>query len=274
MGPVDRNFIFNITTMKVILALALIAPAVFGAPMHNRTTMIVGGQEATPNSWPWQLSLQYRGSHTCGGSIWNDEYIITAAHCVSSFFMSNPANWEVHAGKHDISKTESTQQVFKVSRIIAHEGYSSLSQADDIALMKIQGSFTWTDAVKPAGSPGTNPGSMVGEEAYVTGWGTTSEGGSIPDKLMEVDVPIISNSDCQTRYSQETITSKQICAGYTAGGKDSCQGDSGGPLVAKSGGKWIQLGVVSYGYGCARPFRPGVYTRVSEYINWINTNTK
>ncbi|XP_064609087.1 trypsin-3-like isoform X2 [Liolophura sinensis] len=103
----------------------------------------------------------------------------------------------------------------------------------------------------------------------VTGWGTMSSGaGSLPDRLREVDVPVISYSQCSSWVSGVSSTT-MICAGYEEGGKDSCQGDSGGPLVVLSGGKWYLLGVVSWGYGCAGRRSPGIYTRVPNYTSWI-----
>ena len=104
----------------------------------------------------------------------------------------------------------------------------------------------------------------------VTGFGTTREGGSSSDKLMEVEVPVVSNAQCSNSYPGY-ITFNHICAGKE--GKDSCQGDSGGPLFWSSNSKFYLTGIVSFGQGCARPNYPGVYTRVTSYLNWIKTNT-
>ncbi|KAJ4432547.1 hypothetical protein ANN_21170 [Periplaneta americana] len=110
----------------------------------------------------------------------------------------------------------------------------------------------------------------AGTSAVVSGWGTTSEGGSASTTLRQVAVPIVSDSSCNSAYSSYGgITARMICAGYTSGGKDACQGDSGGPLVAN--GKLI--GIVSWGAGCARPNYPGVYTKVSALRSWISSNT-
>uniref|UniRef100_A0A8C9XUD5 trypsin n=1 Tax=Sander lucioperca TaxID=283035 RepID=A0A8C9XUD5_SANLU len=91
-----------------------------------------------------------------------------------------------------------------------------------------------------------------------------------PGNLMEVNVPIVGNRECNCDYGVGSITNNMICAGLRAGGKDSCQGDSGGPLVSKQGSRWILGGIVSFGNGCAQPNFPGVYTRVSQYQSWIN----
>jgi len=109
----------------------------------------------------------------------------------------------------------------------------------------------------------------------VAGWGTTSENGSISNTLMKVDVPFVTKDACQKAYSEDNIeiTDRMLCAGFEEGGKDSCQGDSGGPLVykTKSSGNYYLVGVVSWGIGCARPHKYGVYSKVSEVLDWINT---
>ena len=114
------------------------------------------------------------------------------------------------------------------------------------------------------------PSSMQGTtgDCVVSGWGTTSEGGSTPSTLRKVTVPVISDDKCRDAYGRNDIFDSNLCAGFDAGGKDSCQGDSGGPLYCSG----YQAGVVSWGYGCARPNYPGVYTEVSYFINWINAN--
>merc|ERR1712106_900727 len=125
-------------------------------------------------------------------------------------------------------------------------------------------------------TPGPSTMTSVGEEypagtqCTVSGWGTTSEGGSLGRVLMKVTVPVVSDDDCRGAYGQDDIADSMICAGLDAGGKDSCQGDSGGPFMCGS-----QLsGVVSWGYGCAEPGFPGVYTQTSYFISWLNSHMK
>jgi secreted trypsin-like serine protease len=233
---------------------------------------IVGGKEAKVNFWPWQVSLMSYGRHTCGGSIYNDQYILTAAHCFT--YNTNPSAWTIGAGKHNIRVSgEKGEKILKVEKIIKHEGYdSSKSNANDIALMKLTEKIVFTDEIQPPCIPEKTIGSLDGMMATVTGWGTTRQGGSVSDTLQEVDVPIISNTKCQNLYAREKIGAGMVCAGYDAGGKDSCQGDSGGPFVVDQSGKYVQVGVVSWGYGCAQANKPGVYTRVSEYVDWLKTN--
>merc|ERR1712228_937949 len=107
----------------------------------------------------------------------------------------------------------------------------------------------------------------------VSGWGTTTEGGSTPSSLMDVTVPIVSDQECRDAYGQNDVDDSMICAGLPEGGKDSCQGDSGGPLACSDTGSTYLAGIVSWGYGCARPSYPGVYCDVASFDDWIETNT-
>ena len=107
-----------------------------------------------------------------------------------------------------------------------------------------------------------------GTTCTVSGWGTTSEGGSLARNLMKVDVPVVSDDNCRDAYGQNDIPDSMICAGLDQGGKDSCQGDSGGPFMCGSG----LDGIVSWGYGCAQAGFPGVYTQTSYFVDWINAN--
>merc|ERR1712209_157652 len=107
-----------------------------------------------------------------------------------------------------------------------------------------------------------------GHMCTVSGWGTTSEGGSLARRLMKVDVPVVSDDNCRDSYGQSDIADSMICAGYEAGGKDSCQGDSGGPFMCGFG----LDGIVSWGYGCAQPGFPGVYTQTSYFVDWVNSH--
>ena len=118
---------------------------------------------------------------------------------------------------------------------------------------------------------------LTGRKSMLIGWGTTSFGGKVSNDLREVDVPIVTNSKCSEANDHifsgaDRISEKQMCAGYEEGGKDTCQGDSGGPLLVPFNDRWVQMGIVSYGNGCAKPRFPGVYTRVSYFVPWIALN--
>jgi secreted trypsin-like serine protease len=234
------------------------------------TPYIVGGIEAKQNFWPWQVSLKSFGFHVCGGSIINDQWILTAAHC---FDREKPEPWSAVAGRNELWVILPTpgEKTYNATKIIRHENYRpSKSNLNDIALVKLNTKIEYTDQIQPVCLPTKDIGSLDGTMGTVAGWGTISESGEISKELRQVDVPIISNEKCQANYVGASIAAGMICAGYYEGGKDACQGDSGGPFVINTSGKYTQVGVVSWGRGCARPNQPGVYTRVSEYLEWIN----
>merc|ERR1712227_408367 len=244
-------------------------PSVAGG-YSDTSSYIVGGREATPHSIPWQVSVQTRsGFHFCGATIINNKYALTAAHCVKpgdNIYIVAGAhskrNWQNDGGKK-----------YKVERIIKHRDYNKGgSLKNDIALLKIYNGIDLTTYAMPACLPpkGYEYGSNT--QFLVSGWGTLSSGGSSPDKLMQVTVPIVPFEKCARQNRMDTSWRKVLCAGLDQGGKDSCQGDSGGPLVTKLNGKYVLAGVVSWGKGCAKAGYPGVYTHVSHYIDWLNQN--
>uniref|UniRef100_A0A3B4WMQ9 Prostasin-like n=3 Tax=Seriola TaxID=8160 RepID=A0A3B4WMQ9_SERLL len=131
----------------------------------------------------------------------------------------------------------------------------------------------FTDYIRPVCLAASDSVFNNGTDSWVTGWGAVNEGVSLPfpQTLQEVEVPVLGNRQCNCLNGVGTVTDNMICAGVLAGGKDSCQGDSGGPMVSKQGSVWVQSGIVSFGFGCARPNLPGVYSRVSRYQSWINS---
>lgn len=155
----------------------------------------------------------------------------------------------------------------KVKKIYQHEGYSSWTLDNDIALIETASDFNLGQQnAEKAELPAANSDAATGSTLTVSGWGYTKEGGTVPRNLYKVNVPVVDRNQCNTLYGSNEITKNMICAGDVAnGGKDSCQGDSGGPVVQD--GKVV--GVVSWGYGCARPNYPGVYTRVGNYVSWL-----
>ncbi|XP_077291820.1 trypsin beta-like [Arctopsyche grandis] len=262
---------FEMFRFVVVLTLLVLAN---GDPLQRNHTRlakhsgrIVGGQEAKIEQRPYQVSLITTDAddtnYLCGGSILSRRWILTAAHCLEGIKAV-----EVRAGSDHFAVGGFTVKTMKYK---IHPQYNSATKDYDIAVLDLMTNILPINnktikavALAPSGTNLPN-----GTAVTVSGFGTTREGGQVSETLMEVTINIVDRATCQKAYN--TITSRMICAGVTGGGKDSCQGDSGGPLVRDSDN--IQVGVVSFGIGCARKDYPGVYSNVSNLRSWIKSNT-
>ena len=225
---------------------------------------IVGGTPAPYSNWPWIANLTVHtseGDGRCGGTLIAPTWVVTAAHCVYDNG-SITSNIDAKFGTADLS---AAGDVIRVTQAIVHPGYNPATNDNDVALLQLSRASTqppipnWGATVPAIGMP-----------VVVAGWGTTSEGGNISDLLLQVTVPVVSNTDCHNVYTAQgagPITNNMFCAGAAAGGLDSCQGDSGGPILDQATGALV--GVVSSGIGCALPGVPGIYTRLSNYVSWL-----
>uniref|UniRef100_UPI003AAEF9CF chymotrypsin-like protease CTRL-1 n=1 Tax=Centroberyx gerrardi TaxID=166262 RepID=UPI003AAEF9CF len=228
-------------------------------------TRIVGGQDAPPGSWPWQASIHGSFGHFCGGSLINNQWVLTAAHCI----LGDVNSTVVYLGRQTQEGPNPNEVYRRVERAVCHPHYDDSSLDNDICLLELESPVNFTDYISPVCLAASNSSFHNGTESWVTGWGLNGTNDR-PEMLQEVNVPIVGNRQCNCYYDS-SITENMICAGLKEGGKDSCQGDSGGPMVSKWD-VWIQSGVVSFGRGCALPELPGVYARVSQYEGWISSH--
>ncbi|XP_078577347.1 trypsin-like [Branchiostoma floridae x Branchiostoma japonicum] len=269
-GSDEAGCVAETTTEKVITP-AMIAPIVEVSGECGRPTIsgqharIMGGVEAVQGSWPWQVSLKLYGGHVCGGTLLARDWVVTAAHCVAD--LRSLESLLVSLGSHHRTEKDSPQQDIGVTKVIVHEGYDATSSNNDIALLRLSSSATYTNYVSPACLPEQD---VADDTPCVTsGWGVTESG--LATYLLQTTVPIMNRDKCNTRkYMNGQVTPNMLCAGYDEGGRDACQGDSGGPLVCNYSGKWTLDGIVSWGYGCAQAYKPGIYTRVTQFVSWIN----
>ncbi|XP_037941501.1 trypsin-like [Teleopsis dalmanni] len=238
----------------------------------NKIHRIVGGQETVTHQYPWMAMLLSRGSFYCGGTLINDQYVLTAAHCVKGF---RKTLITIRLLEHNRRNSSVHKIDRNVDKIFIHPDYSTRTFDSDIALIRMSEPVEVNDLLRPVCMPDPDK-SFAGENAVATGWGALSQGGSVSQTLQEVEVPIISQEACRGSKYGPSITDNMLCAGYDEGGKDACQGDSGGPLhVIVNNTKEHQLaGITSWGEGCAKPNTPGVYTRVNNFNTWIANRTR
>ncbi|KAL2093195.1 hypothetical protein ACEWY4_010507 [Coilia grayii] len=241
--------------------------------MEERTeekgNRVVGGVDAEKGAWPWVVSLSWQGRHVCGGSLIDKQWLITAAHCV---FGKNIhlSNWAAVLGLHSQYGTDyQDRQTLQVDQVIMNPDYNRRTKQADFALMHLKTTANFTDYVQPVCLPHEQQQLQAGRKCVIAGWGRLEEGGSVADVLQQAVVPIVGQAQCQEWLPEYNLTAQMVCAGFPEGGVDSCQGDSGGPLMCEEDGRWVLVGVTSFGVGCGRPNRPGVYALVSEFVDWV-----
>ncbi|CAG0917174.1 unnamed protein product [Notodromas monacha] len=249
---------------------------------------IAGGSVVYPGEFPSIVSLQTRTptgqyQHTCGGTVIDERHVLTAAHCVMGRMATRIS---IVFKEHDLSRPEAAAEyrVFP-TKIITHSKFDFKTFAHDIALLRFDPplKFHQDPFVSPVCLPGpatkgiARPAfTFAHKPATVAGWGKMSEGGELSTVLQKVTVPVLTNQACKTLLNGHVnIQDGHLCAGWSRGGQSACQGDSGGPLFYHDqDGHLLVIGIVSAGVGCARALSPGVYTRVSEYLDWIRDNVE
>lgn len=242
---------------------------------------VVGGQEVRPFSYTWMAALDkatYGPNHRllCGASLISPRHILTAAHCFQKDDNKTPEKFSIRLRAHNVNSGTR----YGIQTITIHPDYDFVENYDDIAVLTLEKEVPVSRSLLPICLPEaelSNRAKLTGQSAMVLGWGHTSYGGINSRVLQQATVPIVDTAECNSIYKKipsgtfsRGITNNFLCAGLEEGGKDACQNDSGGPLQIKDGNRFVQVGIVSFGYGCAEPGYPGVYTRVGPYVPWIN----
>ncbi|XP_017105321.2 serine proteinase stubble [Drosophila bipectinata] len=248
-------------------------------PVSPDQERIVGGINASPHEFPWIAVLFKSGKQFCGGSLITNSHILTAAHCVARMTSWDVAALTAHLGDYNIRTDFEVQHVSRrIKRLVRHKGFEFSTLHNDIAILTLSEPVSFTREIQPIclpTSPSQQSRSYSGQVATVAGWGSLRENGPQPSILQKVDIPIWANAECARKYGRAApggIIESMICAGQAA--KDSCSGDSGGPMIINDGGRYTQVGIVSWGIGCGKGQYPGVYTRVTSLLPWIYKNIK
>ncbi|XP_018356764.1 PREDICTED: chymotrypsin-1-like [Trachymyrmex septentrionalis] len=241
------------------LVVACLAITAHGFPEPE----IVGGRDAPIGKFPYQVSLRKSGRHSCGGSIINHYTILTAGHCLVRYSLNGPGAFTsltIHAGTNLLSENGT---VYKAKQAIIHDAYNSLRLINDIGLLILSTPIKYTKYIQPI-SLATTDSAPSGSYCILSGWGRVKLGGTIPDKLQEIELNVYDLVKCH--QSQRRVQSSHICT-LTRIGEGACHGDSGSPLVSNG----VQIGIVSFGTPCARG-KPDVHTRVASFTEWIENH--
>jgi trypsin len=255
--------------LSIAAAAACASLALTAAP----SLAIVGGHDAAPGAYPSVAEITFGSSFLCTGTLIAPNVVLTAGHCgsITGAAVGTPAGWPAPLIDVRIGSNKSGQgEKVPVSRVIVEPDYLATS-GHDITLLALAANSTKPPTkVAGAGEGGLwAPGTLE----TIAGWGATSEGGETPDTLQEAQVPITTDAACGAAYSDFDATT-MVCAGYPQGGTDTCQGDSGGPLFGRTAAGALKVvGATSFGEGCARPGKPGVYARVADTAlrEWIRS---
>lgn len=252
-------------------------------------TRVVGGQNASLADWPWAVAIfmdDVNGVEqlACGGALVTNQHILTAAHCtMDKAGRHHPVRaFRIRLGDLDLfSDADGSEPIeIRVTSVTPHKEFNPSNFHNDIAIMKLASPVTFNRFIQPLCLPLEKDLSsdFQGTLATLVGWGTVGFNEAASPVLQYVMLPVQSQEVCLRSYrpfrNTHPIIKSQMCAGFMKGGKDACQGDSGGPLMwldeTRDDGPWIAVGVVSYGLRCAEPGFPGIYTRVTAFINWIH----
>ncbi|XP_063977925.1 prostasin-like isoform X2 [Diachasmimorpha longicaudata] len=231
-------------------------------------TRIIGGRPTIPGSWPWQVAVLNRFREAfCGGTLVSPRWVLTAAHCIRKRLY-------VRLGEHDLAVKEGTELEFRVDSVIVHPDYDVDTVDNDVALLRLPVTLSPSTSQGIACLPAPRQPLPTNKLCTIIGWGksrATDDFGT--DVLHEAKIPIVSTEVCKGVYVDYRITENMFCAGYQKGRMDSCAGDSGGPLLCRDPKRpdhaWTIFGITSFGEGCGKRGKYGIYARLSNYVKWI-----
>ncbi|NWU20275.1 PRS56 protease, partial [Dyaphorophyia castanea] len=244
-----------------------------GGPQANTTAprgRIMGGSVAPRGAWPWLVSVRLHGELMCGGVLVGRSWVLTAAHCFGG--NRNELAWTVVVGDHELGKPGAGKRAVPVRRILPHPKFNPKTFHGDLALLELAVPLAPSPTVSPVCLPSGPAEPSPGTPCYIAGWGSLYEEGPAADVVMEAQVPLLSQETCRGALGKDLLTSAMFCAGYLSGGIDSCQGDSGGPLACQdpTSHHFVLYGITSWGDGCGERGKPGVYTRVTAFTDWLS----
>jgi len=267
-----------VITMAGQCGVGNIQPNITTGPVEPK---IVGGSPAKANSYPWMVSVQSTTGHICGGALIRasetkeaSDIVVTAAHCL----YAKPAN--VLLGAHSLKTSSPGRQLVRISKTVYHPSYNSQTQANDIAVFKLEKPISFSQIIQAVCLPESGEQRKEGDRGVVTGWGATDENGQkYPDILQQAVLPVYNTQKCAAAYQSDKVPINakiQFCAGYPQGKIDTCVQDSGGPWILKNNkGQFVLQGIVSFGKEkCGLANSPGVYTLVSTHAQWVKDQVK
>lgn len=252
----------NIFTLAIFIPVVVLCRYADDDPFNR----IIKGTDAQLGEFPWQASFRKYGVHTCGAIVIGSEWALTAAHCTEKW---NTVEMQIITGRLSKKNVEPTEQIANVEAYFQHENFSKDTFANDISLLKLEHPLDLSTPYTKAAELPTTQNQESHGYCNITGWGYITPDGGYPELLQKISIPVLSNEICQRQYRHKIIEDHMICA--WSSGQDACEGDSGGPMIcanAEDSSNYL-AGITSWGIGCASSRYPGVYTRVSYFLDWI-----
>ncbi|XP_063992075.1 venom protease-like [Diachasmimorpha longicaudata] len=257
---------------------------VCGAISNNQWTRVVGGAPAKLGAWPWIVALGYRSKTAsnkprwlCAGSLVSSRHVVTAAHCVhrlNDLYLVRLGDLDLDD---DVQDGASPIDV-PIEQVHEHPQYSETQYTNDIAVLRLAYDVEFSELIRPICLPLPDElynKNYVNSLPFIAGWGSIYFRGPSSSHLQQLQIPVVPPENCKTafnRFKTTVIDERVICAGFAKGGKDACKGDSGGPLMYPKNKTFYAIGVVSFGYRCAEPGIPGVYTRITHFLDFIKSH--